>query len=128
MMPYSTQETFDLVAAALAKQGRASRDEVGCCYRGPDGLKCAAGHLIPDDQYTPSLERTRVDRWPVNKLLPHHSMDLLKELQQAHDSAAPGQGWLNEWAGYMRSIARRFGLSTSVLDTALAERAAEETT
>jgi hypothetical protein len=27
-----------------------------CCYRGEDGLKCAVGALIPDDQYTPQMD------------------------------------------------------------------------
>jgi len=34
---------------AIGKQGRPSvGDKDRCLYRGPDGLKCAAGHVIPD--------------------------------------------------------------------------------
>lgn len=28
-----------------------------CCYRGPNGAKCAAGLFIPDDRYSPRMER-----------------------------------------------------------------------
>ena len=33
----------------------------GCVYRSENGRKCAIGHLIPDDKYTPKFEQTRVD-------------------------------------------------------------------
>ena len=57
------QEVFDTVVAALVKQGRKSLAENGdpsiskdCRYRGDDGLKCAIGHLIPDDEYAEWME------------------------------------------------------------------------
>jgi len=28
-----------------------------CCYRSPNGLKCAVGCLIPDDRYNPIFDR-----------------------------------------------------------------------
>ena len=67
------QEIYDKVKAHLIAQGRPAmcvltgeegytgatgspiRGEV-CMYRAPDGAKCAAGCLIPDEKYHPSME------------------------------------------------------------------------
>lgn len=49
------QEAFDKVWAGLKTQGFRRSDDRSfsrpvCLYRGPDGLKCAIGHLITDDE------------------------------------------------------------------------------
>jgi hypothetical protein len=44
------QEIFDKVAAHLLTQRKRCVNQTGdCVYRSDDGLKCAAGCLIPDD-------------------------------------------------------------------------------
>ena len=59
------QEMFTKVWRGLQAQGwqksegpnERNRDNgVGCLYRGPNGMKCAAGHLIPDEMYYPEME------------------------------------------------------------------------
>lgn len=54
------QEIFDKVATHLIAQGKQSLDydgrARGCAYRGDDGTMCAAGCLIPDDEYAPEFE------------------------------------------------------------------------
>jgi hypothetical protein len=52
------QEIFNKVYLGLHSQGwKKSVDADGeCFYRGDDGCKCAAGHLIPDEDYDPSME------------------------------------------------------------------------
>lgn len=51
------QEAFKTVAKHVLAQGRPSKNEEGMCvYRGPDGLKCAVGALIPDEAYDPRME------------------------------------------------------------------------
>jgi hypothetical protein len=53
------QEVFDQVANHLLTQNKRSvsaTDNTLCVYRSPDGLKCAAGCLIADDEYDPRME------------------------------------------------------------------------
>ena len=56
------QSLFDYVARHLLRQNAQSlvifgdRNDNSCVYRGPNGLKCAAGCLIEDRLYTADLE------------------------------------------------------------------------
>lgn len=51
------QETFEIVWNGLKAQGfERSLMRGNCAYRGPNGAKCAAGHLIPDDEYSADME------------------------------------------------------------------------
>lgn len=62
MQTFSTyQEVFDAVYLGLASQDfKPSADDNGACYyRSNDGCKCAAGHVIPDDLYAPSMENRK---------------------------------------------------------------------
>jgi hypothetical protein len=55
----TNQEAFDRVWHWFVVEGHAQSKAPGsmaCLYRGPDGLKCAVGVLIPDEEYQPSLE------------------------------------------------------------------------
>lgn len=47
---HSKKTIFDFVRQKINEQGRPSMlsDGGACLYRGPDGIKCAAGHLISD--------------------------------------------------------------------------------
>lgn len=90
----SSQQIFDEVVTALRKQGRPSVNEAGgCLYRGPDGLKCAAGHLIPDDAYSPGMEGESVWQPEVLGALRRAGVagdlnqHLVSRLQSAHDNA-----------------------------------------
>lgn len=56
------QEYYNLLVKTSA-EGRfpatecwGERTEPTCCYRTKDGRKCAAGLLIPDDEYSPNME------------------------------------------------------------------------
>lgn len=49
---HSAQEVFDFICTKVVEQGQAARNERGeCAYRGHYDLKCAAGHLITDEDY-----------------------------------------------------------------------------
>lgn len=52
------QEMFTKVWRGLEAQKweKSRADKIGCLYRGPNGMKCAAGHLIPDEKYKPKIE------------------------------------------------------------------------
>lgn len=55
------QDIFKRVVRNLRAQGRRAVkvDKIGkerCCYRAPDGCKCAIGGLIPDELYDPQMD------------------------------------------------------------------------
>lgn len=92
------QEIFDTVAKHLITQGQQSqRDDGTCLYRGPGGLKCAVGVLIPDDVYTRKMELDDLGETGngVHGLLYRHAhvlpgyfsenVRLLSRLQNVHD-------------------------------------------
>lgn len=88
-LPEATaQEVFDQVAKHLLTQNKTSYsdDAVGiCAYRGSEGLKCAAGCIIADDEYNPSWEQ---QGWTVlvdSRVVPLKHHDLIRSLQLIHD-------------------------------------------
>lgn len=56
----SNQEVFDRVASHLIKQNKKSRESsIGpCVYRTPQGLSCAVGCLISEEDYDNRVEAT----------------------------------------------------------------------
>lgn len=70
------QELFDKVATHLLTQNAKSLDDDSCQYRNPEGLACAVGCLIPEDEYTPQIERLS-----VAELYGYHN-DILGEYQE----------------------------------------------
>lgn len=91
---------------AVLEQGMASVSDTGQCrYRQGEVLKCAIGHLIPDEHYSESLENKAVNYsyvmsddtevFPVKDVLrkvypeiTEVTLRQLKEVQIAHDSAS----------------------------------------
>ena len=59
-MALTKREMFDRVKAHLLKQNEKAmvetEDGIACRYRGPEGLTCAIGCLIPDDEYVGTFE------------------------------------------------------------------------
>jgi len=98
------QAWFNTIYLGLNSQGfrQSSNDDI-CMYRGPDGLKCAVGWLIPDDQYTSDMEGHSIYSKMFHSIIfnekyvyvgePKHGWLLfLSELQMAHDcTQAPQQ-------------------------------------
>lgn len=61
----NTQAVFNQVCAALIAQGRPSKLINGVClYRGPDGIKCAVGYLIPDSMLGDDFNQSSVYHLP----------------------------------------------------------------
>jgi hypothetical protein len=82
------QEIFDKVAAHLLQQKYRCLDKKSlvCLYRNSQGMKCAAGCLISDEDYEPSLEGRS---WRELVAMGHVSMDksiLISNLQVIHDT------------------------------------------
>ncbi len=104
----TAQTLFDIVVAALRAQGRQSgvmqSNGFSCRYRAPqpDGtvLKCAAGHILPDELYHPDMEGDKIDSnrcgWVFRSLVGVELMDLLAVLQSAHDFCVPAK-WEERW-------------------------------
>jgi len=94
----SKQEIFDKVAKHLLTQGRKATHTQPdansvCMYRTPDGLKCAAGCLIPDEIYHPQMEGKRFgglirEEAAVAALFKPEDLGLIFQLQLMHDSTA----------------------------------------
>lgn len=106
------QEIFDRVAEHLLTQMEKSGvvDETcgygfRCLYRGPNGLKCAAGALIPDELYDPCIEDVSIESDKTGDFITSETLrllvsirekcgieeekDFVRELQKIHDEFAP---------------------------------------
>lgn len=92
-----TQTLFNTVATHLLTQSAKSISNRECRYRGDDGLSCAAGCLIPDDQYDQTLEGSGVGHRKVLAVLEGivepEDIDLLRDLQLVHDYDPVRQWW-----------------------------------
>lgn len=115
----TAQEIFNRIAEHLRTQGRPSlSEENDCLYRGPNGLRCAIGAIIPDYKYRRSFE----DR-TINTLILRHfprwkkHEDLLSDLQELHDKAdirtVAGLFHKRKLTSGLRVIARRHSLEFS---------------
>jgi hypothetical protein len=92
--PITNQLLFDTVVKHLLTQNQKSQ-EVGvedriCLYRGPGGLKCAVGVLIPDEEYHSEMEGLAANgvemvRYFEQKGYSPEQMNMMGSLQQIHD-------------------------------------------
>jgi hypothetical protein len=103
------QETFDTVVRHLLTQAKQSRDEDACLYRGPDGTKCAAGCLISDADYSPSMEWLYATS--IRYALVGHDMEIVMDLQLVHDERDVGL-----WPDELSRVALKHGLSHSIIE------------
>lgn len=98
---FTHQQTFNMVYRGLAKQGfKRSAEGSVCKYRTSHGLKCAAGHVIPDDLYSTRMEFgivqpklsmiTKVASRLVTITIKDlgHDLQLVRDLQECHDDSA----------------------------------------
>lgn len=107
----SPQETFNTVVAHLRKQGEKSGESgqygaYRCLYRGPNGTKCAAGCLIPDDKYSPDFEYELCTAIPITKALEGHDIALVRSMQRIHDNYE-----VAAWETQFERIARVYSLT-----------------
>ena len=89
-----------------------------CCYRTPDeGLSCAVGCLIPDNEYRPKMEsQSALAIQPEVKSLVPLSGALLENMQEAHDDWHVGTTFDENCLEQFRVIAETYNLDPSVLD------------
>lgn len=110
----SKQAIFNKVARHLLRQGKASKNSLqDCLYRGPDGLKCAIGALIPDKVYKPEWECNDPAHWGMSaddltRTIPQYVGDdgnFATELQALHDANKPSL-----WPQKLRKFAKEHEL------------------
>ena len=110
----TAQEVFDKVYRHLltqkAKSNKFDSDgEEYCMYRGPNGLKCAVGCLIADEEYSEKFEgvtishllqhNTALSKYKIHRLL-------LKDLQCIHDTYD-----VNKWPSELAECALKYDLN-----------------
>jgi hypothetical protein len=110
------QEVFDQVAKHLLAQKKRSgvKDAdwvVTCMYRNDEGLKCAAGCLIADDEYYKDIEGSSWDVLVDEDVVPtENCLELIVALQNIHDCEP-----VEEWCKALGTLAALHNLSTDVL-------------
>lgn len=120
------QEIFDKVAPHLFTQGCRSSDNAAdffgtCLYRGPNGMSCAVGVLIPDELYDPEMEAITIANlfdedgggWNLPSWM-KEKVAILASLQGTHDY--PGN-WEStaDMQQALRNVATNYKLSPAVL-------------
>ena len=111
---------FNLVKKQLRVQGRRSvKPESGFCqYRSKDGARCGVGFLIPDEEYSPSMEGrtakclvrdTKTGLYDLPKeIFNTDNISLLTAIQQAHDSGSDGPSFVPDFEYAMARVYERF--------------------
>jgi len=102
------QQVLDAVAEHLFKQGKKSVDDRSgvCRYRGRDGLKCAVGGLLTDEEYYPEMEGHTVGY--IEYILPQRlvaHLELIRSCQHIHDDHP-----VDSWPSELRALAERLRL------------------
>jgi len=96
------QKLFDDIVTFQRKQGeKCSGANDGCFYRGPGGLRCAVGCVIPDKLYHTDMEgrdvRDLVDKFlKLGNYFGWGNLILLQGMQRTHD-ACDVNFWEREW-------------------------------
>lgn len=93
-------EVFNFVAHHLLTQFRSAMEESNCRYK-YNGLACAAGCLVSDEEYDPDMEGIPWDSLVVRNRVPVYKGDLILSLQQVHDKREP-----DEWPEELQLVAR----------------------
>lgn len=112
------QEVFDQVANHLLTQMEQSKGDGGCWYRSTNSsgkiLKCAAGCLIADEEYTERMDNDSDETtWHYlaeEGVFPKEHMELISWLQKAHDDNYP-----HEWDKELRAIAELYNLEFNLV-------------
>lgn len=109
-LPQATaQEVFDQVTRHLLTQLESAKSTTWSCkYRLEQSghvLRCAAGCLIADDEYSEKFEGESWEFLTGHELVPSAHRDLIMSLQKVHDSYL-----VSEWPEQLRQLAEDYGL------------------
>jgi hypothetical protein len=106
-LPQATaKQVFDQVSEHLLSQGVKSIDKENdrCLYRFND-LSCAAGCLISDKEYDPSMEGNGWRGLMDKGFVPVEHCDLISSLQYIHDDSE-----IEEWPKKLAELKTELGL------------------
>lgn len=102
----SPQEIFDTVVNHLRAQKVQSMFDGSCVYRTTDGLKCAIGGLLTDEEYSPKMEGALVDSLLELPIRLRGSVALMVDLQDVHDV------WnISDWEVQLARVASNHSLT-----------------
>lgn len=105
-LPEATaQEVFDQVVAHLMNQGKKSTGDLICRYKNSDGLKCAVGCLIGDNEYDNNWEGKRWYEVVKSGHATYYHNGLIQKLQRVHDNFE-----IHEWKRELELVAIGFSL------------------
>jgi hypothetical protein len=118
LRPKNNQDAYNKVLKSIRKQKyiQSSDDSKGvCAYRSPNGLRCAAGHLLPNSLYRKEMEGRHIGAlkriYPkIAKYFENVEAYLLSELQRAHDFSLVRKGNSLDWETKMKQIAFDYNL------------------
>jgi hypothetical protein len=117
-MKITLQNIFNHVALHLMNQKKKAMAANGQCrYRTTDGLRCAVGCLIPEDEYDEHIEESTLNDL-INQKRPHlsptlerliyssdKSYNLLSDLQLLHDESNS-----RNWESNLKELAKTYNL------------------
>lgn len=109
MNKLTNQQVFDKVVTALRLQSAKSllypdNGALVCAYRSPDGKKCAAGHILPDELYNPEMENKNIyGIFEFDDLVADRRF--LYNLQLIHDNYD-----VKDWEYNWKDLAQRYKL------------------
>jgi hypothetical protein len=113
------QEVYDKTWEHLVTQGKPASGLGGCYYRTADGLKCAFGFWIKDNQYDPKMENRSassvIHLYGLREF--GDKTELMDKLQRCHDLCSQlddGTFDMEELRLMFRAVAAEFGLSDAV--------------
>ena len=108
----SAQDVFDFIVGHLRTQGESAHDEGRCVYRSAEGLTCAAGCLIPVEDYKPTFEDS--SWYDVADAFKCHEHDnLIRDLQIVHDRFGS-----DEWEVELGKVAHSYMLKMPAFEEA----------
>jgi hypothetical protein len=125
------QDIFNKASAHLTSMDGPSLDDRGdsCMYRGENGARCAVGVFISDEHYYEDMEGGRIDgsnmlgscdrareavalSWGQD-CLEDKQLDLLSDLQHAHDQGSRCENWSDQIVWALERVAKEHGLEVS---------------
>ena len=115
------QEVFDQIATHMLTQMKVCElaenldNAPACVYRNSEGLKCAAGCLISDEEYNEKIGPKGLNTYGWDQLIERgivtkRHKNIIKELQNIHDQVTE-----NRWYYYLAGVAKKFDLNQKAI-------------